>query len=991
MGKRNRNSRNRLLVWIVSLAMLLTGVAMPTGTKKAQAEDGTLDLLNGKSITKTGTVEKDPYGDDLFCEEAFDGLSSELLNNGASGYSSLKFEATVKVNSCSEGTPTIVLYSMDKDYGGWKDAGKAAEIGTDQTVSLDIMSFSSFSRVGIRFTQCAAGTTINYTISSAKIIGTKSGGSSGGGGETATEEQLKGVSITLNPLQVSNDWSEYNFSIENTTSEALTNFIIMIPVLGNVNNLQSFGGIGSATYSDSDRAIFVYFTKTVPANGTYTCPNDAKFGFGGGGATLGTPVAIEDDGSYTPANKLNYEITGKPKENVAFEDTPFGKHGKLQLKKVDGYPAPVIVDAQGQPYQLRGASTHGMQWYPEYVNEDAFRVLRDEWGVNMVRLVSYVTQYNGYTTGGQDILDSKIVEGVEAAKKLGLYVIIDWHIHEENPNTTKMAAREFFEKYAAKYKDYDNVIFEICNEPTGTPWYNGSNNDIYNYADEMCGIIRNAGSDAIIVCGTNTWSQDVHEVKGHTIEYDNVMYTFHFYSGTHGEDLRNRVKSVSEDGIPIFVTEFGVCAASGNGGYDTANADKWIELCDKYNISFACWSFCNKAESASYLLSSCTKTTGGWQAEDLTETGFWLINTYRAHQDKENNTSTGIPEPSSSAKPSATPGPNSSTAPANTPSPGSSAAPSATPSPSSSVAPANTPGPGSSVEPSATPSPGSSAAPAKTPEPSSSAKPESSNGPGGNIPFHSQAPSQTNPPGGTADPYASRNPQPSVAPGADKVAVITDPNHAISNQWFGADPALAEQTIMSQKSDEDIAGSTFSVLKLRAAKTAKNSVKLKWGAAAGASKYIIYGNCCGKNNTLRKLATVTGTGWTHTGLKKDTYYKYLITACQTINGADATIGISKTVHAATLGGKKGNAQKITVKKAKVIFKQGKSFTIKAKQVPLKKKSKIAKHRKISYESSDPAIATVSSSGKMKAKKKGKCNIYVYAQNGVYKQIRVTVK
>ena len=270
----------------------------------------------------------------------------------------------------------------------------------------------------------------------------------------------------------------------------------------------------------------------------------------------------------------------------------------------------------------------------------------------------------------------------------------------------------------------------------------------------MCGIIRNAGSDAIIVCGANTWSQDVHEVKGHTIEYDNVMYTFHFYSGTHGEDLRNRVKSVSEDGIPIFVTEFGVCAASGNGGYDTANADKWIELCDKYNISFACWSFCNKAESASYLLPSCTKTTGGWQAEDLTETGFWLINTYRVHQDKENNTSTGIPEPSSSAKPS-------------------------------------------------TP-----------PEPSGSATP-------GGVPYHSQAPSQTNSPGGTADPYASRNPQLSVAPGADKIAVITDPNHAISNKWFGADSALAEQTIMSQKSDEDIAGSTFSVLKLRAAKTAK--------------------------------------------------------------------------------------------------------------------------------------------------------------------------
>lgn len=967
MGKRKRNMRDRLLVWILSFAMLLTGVAMPTGTKKARAEDGTFDLLNGKPVTKTGTVEKDPYGDDFFCEEAFAGLSSELLSNGASGYSSLKFEATVKVNSCSGGTPTIVLYSMDKNYGGWKDAGKVAEIGTDQVVSLDLMSFSSFSRVGIRFTQCAAGTIINYTISSAKIIGTKSGGSSGGGGETATGEQLKGVNITLNPLQVSNDWSEYNFSIENTTSEALANFVIKIPVSGNVNNLQSFGGIGRASYSDGDRAIFVYFSKTVPANGTYTCPNDAKFGFGGGGATLGTPVAIEDDGSYTPANKLNYEITGKPKENVEFEDTPFGKHGRLQLKKVDGYPAPVIVDAQGQPYQLRGASTHGMQWYPEYVNEDAFRVLRDEWGVNMVRLVSYVTQYNGYTTGGQAILDSKIAEGVEAAKKLGLYVIIDWHIHEENPNTTKAAAREFFEKYAAKYKDYDNVIFEICNEPTGTPWYNGSNNDIYNYADEMCGIIRNAGSDAIIVCGTNTWSQDVHEVKGHTIGYDNVMYTFHFYSGTHGEDLRNRVKSVSEDGIPVFVTEFGVCAASGNGGYDTANADKWIELCDKYNISFACWSFCNKAESASYLLPSCTKTTGGWLAEDLTETGFWLINTYRAHQDKENNTTTGTPKPDSSATPDKTPDP------------------------SSTAVPDKTPDPSSSTAPDKTPDPSSTAAPDKTPDPNSTAKPESSNNPGGDIPSYSQAPIHTNSPGSTAGPYASRNPQPSVTPGAGNVTVITDSNQAISSKWSGADPALAEQTIMSQKSDKDIAGSAFSVLKLRATKTAKNSVKLKWGAAAGVSKYIIYGNRCGKNNSLQKVATVTGTSWTHTGLKKGTYYKYLITACQTINGVDVTTGISKTVHAATLGGKNGNAKKITVKKANIILKKGKSFKIKAKQVPLKKNSKIAKHRKIAYESSDPAIAAVSSSGNVKAKKKGKCNIYVYAQNGVYKQIRVTVK
>lgn len=442
------------------------------------------------------------------------------------------------------------------------------------------------------------------------------------------------------------DWAEYNYSVTNGTESAISGIKIKVPYSGTVNNLQSW----NCSAAQSDGYIVISHTAVLAAGQTYSCigSDSIKFGFSGG-ASLGTPVVefvYGEDGGGTSSSELKYELTGAVKD-LAAADTPFGKHGKLNLETVSGYSAPVIVDKNGNPFQLRGASTHGIHWsemHP-YVNKGAFQSLRDEWGVNMVRLASYVTQ-GGYTEGSQDLLDTKLQEGVEAATELGMYVIIDWHIHAENPHTTKSNAEAFFQKYATMYKDYDNVIFEICNEPTGVVWYDGSGSDLYSYCKDIAQIIRNCGSDALIVCGTNTWSQDVDDVAKKPLKddgFENILYTFHFYSGSHYDDKMNKVKTATAAGTPIFVTEFGICDASGNGGFDTANADAWIELLDGYNISYACWSLCNKNESASYLSTSCTKTTGGWVESDLATTGIWLVNTYRAHEDAENGTDTDTP------------------------------------------------------------------------------------------------------------------------------------------------------------------------------------------------------------------------------------------------------------------------------------------------------------------------------------------------------------
>lgn len=368
---------------------------------------------------------------------------------------------------------------------------------------------------------------------------------------------------------------------------------------------------------------------------------------------------------------LKYSVTGSTK-TLAADETPFGIHGKLGMAKVSTYGnALTIVDKDGYPYQLHGASTHGLGFDVGYtfVNKSAFQSVRDEFGVNTIRLAAYPRQYGGYTTSTQAAaaMDTYIQNGVKYATELGMYVIVDWHVHEYNPNETKTEALEFFRKYATMYKDYDNVIFEICNEPTGTNWYNnGAGNDIYTYADSVIRLIRSCGSDALIICGTNNWSQDVEDVAKKPINDNRTLYAFHYYSGTHGESYMTKVENAINAGTPIYISEYGICAASGNGGYDTNMADKWMALCDKYNLSLNCWSLSNKAESASYF-NPGSSTTGGWTAADLTTTGKWLVNTYRDREaeDIKGNTSwktvnaaaTVTPLPSRAADPTLSPTP----------------------------------------------------------------------------------------------------------------------------------------------------------------------------------------------------------------------------------------------------------------------------------------------------------------------------------------------
>ena len=194
----------------------------------------------------------------------------------------------------------------------------------------------------------------------------------------------------------------------------------------------------------------------------------------------------------------------------------------------------------------------------------------------------------------------------------------------------------------------------------------------------------------------------------------------------------------------------------------------------------------------------------------------------------------------------------------------------------------------------------------------------------------------------------------------------------------------------------------FRRLRARSVKQTKTSVTLQWNIIEDADGYFVYGNRCNtgtKSYKYRKLATITGgdiSTWIQKDLKKGTYYKYVVKAYRLVNGKKVVTDTSISVHAVTGGGKYGNAKAVSVTQignkknvSKITLKMGKTAQIKAKEV--KKDKKIARHRKLCYESSNTKVATVTPDGLIRATGKGTCTIWVYAQNGVYKALKITVK
>ena len=294
---------------------------------------------------------------------------------------------------------------------------------------------------------------------------------------------------------------------------------------------------------------------------------------------------VDDNQIDDSSNTSNNNVKNNSKNNLV------SYNGHLKIKNN------TLVNQYDEPIQLKGVSSHGIQWYSEFANEQNLKTLRDDWKANLFRIAMYTSE-NGYIQNNN--LKEKVKEIVNMAIKLDMYVIIDWHILSDgNPNIYKEEAKTFFKEMSELYQNTPNVIFEICNEPNGNVSWD---NDIKPYAEDIIKIIRQNSSNIIIV-GTGNWSQDVIDASLNPVDDENTMYALHFYAGTHNDSLRSKASEAMTK-IPLFVSEWGVSDASGNGGIYLEEAQRWIDFMNQNNLSWACWSLSNKNESSALLLPS---------------------------------------------------------------------------------------------------------------------------------------------------------------------------------------------------------------------------------------------------------------------------------------------------------------------------------------------------------------------------------------------------
>lgn len=281
--------------------------------------------------------------------------------------------------------------------------------------------------------------------------------------------------------------------------------------------------------------------------------------------------------------------------------------GALQLLRKDGQMT--LCNAKGEPIQLRGMSTHGLQWFPGILNNNAFAALANDWGSNAIRLALYVGE-SGYATDPS--LMQKIIDGINLAIKNDLYVIIDWHVLTPgDPNAPIYKdAMAFFKEIAGLYPNDHHLIYELANEPnSGDP---GVTNDakgwerVKSYAEPIIKMLRDNGNKNLVLVGSPNWSQRPDLAADNPIKDDNTIYTVHFYTGTHKSaadsmdraNVMSNVRYALEHGVAVFASEWGTSEASGNNGPFLKEADEWLDYLDANNISWCNWSLSNKNETS---------------------------------------------------------------------------------------------------------------------------------------------------------------------------------------------------------------------------------------------------------------------------------------------------------------------------------------------------------------------------------------------------------
>jgi len=285
--------------------------------------------------------------------------------------------------------------------------------------------------------------------------------------------------------------------------------------------------------------------------------------------------------------------------------TPVAINGKLQVIGTQ------LSNQNGEPLMLCGASLGWHNLWPRFYNKSAVKWLATDWKCNVIRASMGVGLDDSYLENPQYALKC-MTNVIDAAIKNGIYVLIDFHSHKLHT----AEAKTFFTQMATKYGKNPNVIYEIWNEPDYYSW-----KVVKQYSEEVISTIRAIDPTNIILVGSPHWDQDIDSVAGNPIVgQKNIMYTMHFYAGTHKKWLRDRTDAAMAAGIPIFVSECAGMEASGDGPLDKTEWKAYQDWMSDRKLSWCAWSVSDKNETCSMLLPRAA-AEGNWADDVMKEWG----------------------------------------------------------------------------------------------------------------------------------------------------------------------------------------------------------------------------------------------------------------------------------------------------------------------------------------------------------------------------------
>ena len=294
---------------------------------------------------------------------------------------------------------------------------------------------------------------------------------------------------------------------------------------------------------------------------------------------------------------------------------PVKLHGRLKVVGTQ------LMDEHKRPYALRGMSLGWSCFWPRFYNAGVVDWLYKDWNCSVLRAAMGVEPKGGYISNpaASKALVGSVVDG---AIKSGIYVLIDWHSHHVNLEE----AKAFFGEMAAKYAKYPNIIYELFNEPAEATWP-----EVKAYAEQVIKVIREKDPDNVILVGCPQWDQDVQLPAADPIKgYNNLMYTMHFYAGTHKKWLRDRTDAAIKAGLPVFISESGGMESNGKGPIDYKEWQAYIDWINQNGLSWISWALIDANDTESIVKSSAS-SSGHWKDSDLSVYGVKVREYLRAY------------------------------------------------------------------------------------------------------------------------------------------------------------------------------------------------------------------------------------------------------------------------------------------------------------------------------------------------------------------------